>query len=346
MAQLRLNGELLPPVPDALYDVERVRTLPAILAGLLAFLGLATLVHSLVSLVRSHRRDLALLKTLGFTRPQVAATTAWQGTAFVAAALVCGLPLGVAAGRWAWRLVADQLGVESAPRVPVLAILLIVPAALLVANLAAAVPGWLAARARSRGVAGRVATGRGGLAQPGRMLAGVGGVMRRAFVGGRVETMDDGPMPSVVIVADGRIEAVGDHGLLDGPGHVETVDLRGRLLLPGFVDAHHHLSIAAPRAGVGGPDRCGRPGACRRAAGGRGGPTPGATWVRGCNWSRDALRLTLQDLDAMGFDRPAIVACTSLHRCVVSSRGLDELGIAPRRRILPAGGSIGIAPAG
>ena len=150
MAQLRLNGELLPPVvPDALYDVERVRTLPAILAWLLAFLGLATLVHSLVSLVRSHRRDLALLKTLGFTRPQVAATTAWQGTAFVAAALVCGLPLGVAAGRWAWRLVADQLGVESAPRVPVLAILLIVPAALLVANLAAAVPGWLAARTRA-----------------------------------------------------------------------------------------------------------------------------------------------------------------------------------------------------
>ncbi len=149
LAQLRLAGELLPPVlPDALYDIERVRTLPAILAALLAFLGLATLVHSLVSLVRSHRRDLALLKTLGFTRPQVAATTAWQGTAFVAVALVCGAPLGIATGRWAWRLVADQLGVASPPRVPLPTILVIVPAALLVANLAAAVPGWLAARIR------------------------------------------------------------------------------------------------------------------------------------------------------------------------------------------------------
>ena len=169
------------------------------------------------------------------------------------------------------------------------------------------------------------------------MLAGVGGVMRRAFVGGRVETMDDGPMPSVVIVADGRIEAVGDHGLIDGPGHVETVDLRGRLLLPGFIDAHHHLSIAALEpvwADLTGVDDLERAAALLADAAAR---TPGATWVRGCNWSRDALRLTLQDLDAMAFDRPAIVACTSLHRCVVSSRGLDELGIGAATEDPPGG---------
>jgi hypothetical protein len=147
--QLRFAGGLLPPVlPDALYDIDRVRALPAILAGLLALLGLATLVHSLVSLVRTHRRDLAVLKTLGFTRYQVAATTAWQATVFVVVALVVGVPLGIAAGRWLWQLIADELGVVSAPRVPLLAILLLVPAALLVANLAAAVPGWLAARIR------------------------------------------------------------------------------------------------------------------------------------------------------------------------------------------------------
>ena len=283
MAQLRLN-ELLPPVvPDALYDVERVRTLPAILAGLLAFLGLATLVHSLVSLVRSHRRDLALLKTLGFTRPQVAATTAWQGTAFVAAALVCGLPLGVAAGRWAWRLVADQLGWSSrrhgcrcwqscsssrrrcwSPT-----------------WLRRFRTGWRHARGQPRRC-GRVATGRGGLATwpyagrgRGRDATGV------RWRSGR----DDGrwSMPSVVIVADGRIEAVGDHGLLDGPGHVETVDLRGRLLLPGFVDAHHHLSIALEPvwADLTGVDDLERAAALLGAAA----RTPGATWVRGCNWS-------------------------------------------------------------
>jgi FtsX-like permease family len=149
MEQLRFSGGLLPPVlPDALYDIERVRTLPVILAALLALVGVITLVHSLVSLVRTHRRDLAVLKTLGFTRSQVAGTTAWQGTVFMGLALVVGVPLGVVLGRWSWLLVADRLGVVSAPRVPLPAIVALVPAALLVANVAAAVPAWLAARIR------------------------------------------------------------------------------------------------------------------------------------------------------------------------------------------------------
>jgi hypothetical protein len=149
MEQLRFAGKLLPPVlPDALYDIERVRTLPLVLAALLALVGMITLIHSLVSLVRTHRRDLAVLKTLGFTRPQVAGTMAWQGSVFVAVALIVGLPVGIALGRWSWLLVTDQLGVVSEPRVPLPAILALVPAAVLVANLAAAVPGWLAVRIR------------------------------------------------------------------------------------------------------------------------------------------------------------------------------------------------------
>lgn len=149
LEQLRFAGELLPPVlPDALDDIERVRTLPVILSVLLALVGVITLVHSLVSLVRTHRRDLAVLKTLGFTRSQVAGTTAWQGIVFVALALLVGVPLGIALGRWSWLLIADQLGVVSAPRVPVPAIIALIPATLLVANLAAAVPGWLAVRIR------------------------------------------------------------------------------------------------------------------------------------------------------------------------------------------------------
>jgi FtsX-like permease family len=149
MEQLRFAGKLLPPVlPDALYDIERVRTLPLVLAALLALVGMITLIHSLVSLVRTHRRDLAVLKTLGFTRSQVAGTMAWQGSVFVAVALIVGLPVGIALGRWSWLLVTDQLGVVSEPRVPLPAILALVPAAVLVANLAAAVPGWLAVRIR------------------------------------------------------------------------------------------------------------------------------------------------------------------------------------------------------
>jgi hypothetical protein len=133
--------------PD-LRNVERVTYLPGVLAALIGLLAAGTVSHALVSSVRRRRRDLAVLKVLGFARGQVSATVAWQATAFAAVALLVGLPLGVAAGRWAWRLVADQLGLVTGPVVPPLALLAIAVGALAVANLAAAGPGWAAGRIR------------------------------------------------------------------------------------------------------------------------------------------------------------------------------------------------------
>ncbi|MGH9094913.1 MAG: FtsX-like permease family protein, partial [Acidimicrobiales bacterium] len=132
--------------PEDVINLHSVDALPLILAGLVALLGLATIGHSLVTSVRRHRRDLAVLKTVGFVRRQVGATVAWQATSFVVLALVVGLPLGVALGRWAWNLVASGINSTSPPTVPALAIGLVIPAALAVANLLAAAPGWAAAR--------------------------------------------------------------------------------------------------------------------------------------------------------------------------------------------------------
>ncbi|MGP7996412.1 MAG: hypothetical protein ACLPKI_03605 [Streptosporangiaceae bacterium] len=61
-------------------------------------------------------------------------------------ALAHGLPLGVAAGRWAWDLTAAKLQSAAPAAVPVLAIALIVPAALLAGNALAALPARTAAR--------------------------------------------------------------------------------------------------------------------------------------------------------------------------------------------------------
>ena len=63
------------------------------------------------------------------------------------AGLVIGLPLGVAAGRWAWTLLARGFAIEPVPVISAL-VLLSVPAVLLMANLVAAVPGRAAARTR------------------------------------------------------------------------------------------------------------------------------------------------------------------------------------------------------
>jgi hypothetical protein len=131
--------------PDEVENLRRVSGLPFLLAGLLAVLGAATLGHLLVTSVRRRRRDLAVLKTLGFVRRQVSATVAWQATTLAGLALLVGLPLGVAAGRWAWILVNRGLGSLAGPVTPFLAVLAVVPATVLVANLVAALPARAAA---------------------------------------------------------------------------------------------------------------------------------------------------------------------------------------------------------
>ncbi len=135
--------------PGLIDGYSRVRATPLVLAGLLAALALATLAHTLVTSIRRRRRDLAILKTLGFVRRQVSAAVAWQSTVLAAIAVVIGVPLGVAAGRWLWAMFADQLGVAATARTPVVAVVVVVPAAIVAANLIAAVPARMAARTRA-----------------------------------------------------------------------------------------------------------------------------------------------------------------------------------------------------
>jgi ABC-type lipoprotein release transport system permease subunit len=134
--------------PTDIVNFGRVEATPYILGGILAALSIATLTHLLVSATRRRRRELAILKTLGFVRGQVRATVGWQATTLVLVALLIGVPLGVVAGRWAWVLFADGLGVVAVPRVPVVALVVLVPCAVLIANLVAAAPAAAAARTR------------------------------------------------------------------------------------------------------------------------------------------------------------------------------------------------------
>lgn len=135
-----------PQRPDDLVGYERVNGTPVALAALLAVLAGATTAHGLVVTTRRRRRDLALLKTLGFTPRQVSVTVAWQATVVAAVALAVGLPLGVASGRLAWSAMAERLGTAAEPVTPVRAVLLAIPIALVLANAVAWLPGRAAAR--------------------------------------------------------------------------------------------------------------------------------------------------------------------------------------------------------
>jgi ABC-type lipoprotein release transport system permease subunit len=137
-----------PQRPDDLVSYEGVNRTPLALAALLAVLAGGATAHGLVLATRRRRHDLALLKTLGFTRRQVFATVAWQATVVAAVALVVGLPLGVALGRWSWAALADRLGTVAEPVTPLVAVALTVPAVVLLANLVALLPARSAARIR------------------------------------------------------------------------------------------------------------------------------------------------------------------------------------------------------
>ncbi len=134
--------------PTKIRDLERVRVVPMAMAAALSLVAVAALVHLLVTSVRERRRELALLRALGFSRRQLYASVSWQATIIALAALVIGSPLGVAFGRAVWRWFADGLGAAAPPETPWLWIGVAVVATVVLANVVAAVPGRSAARTR------------------------------------------------------------------------------------------------------------------------------------------------------------------------------------------------------
>jgi hypothetical protein len=132
--------------PVDIANFNRIDSMPFAIGGLLGTIAIAVMAHTFLTSIRRRRRDLAVLKTLGFERGQIWRVVAWQATTIVLLALAIGIPLGIACGRWAWTIFANELGIVPDPVFPVLPILLVVPAAFLVAYLIAAVPATLAAR--------------------------------------------------------------------------------------------------------------------------------------------------------------------------------------------------------
>jgi ABC-type lipoprotein release transport system permease subunit len=137
-----------PEPPLEIADFGRVDNMTAALSALLGLMAVASLAHALMTTVYRRRRELAVLKTLGFVRGQVRATVAWQASTMTILALAAGLPLGLAAARWCWRLFAENLGIVPEPVMPLGAALITGLVAVALANLVAAVPGRIAARSR------------------------------------------------------------------------------------------------------------------------------------------------------------------------------------------------------
>jgi ABC-type lipoprotein release transport system permease subunit len=118
---------------------------PAILGAALAVGAVIALGLTLVASVRRRHRELALLKTLGFTRRQLSSIVAWQATVALAVGVIVGVPLGIVLGRSLWVLFAHEISVVPAPSVPVTTVVLIAVGAVVLGNIVAALPARIAA---------------------------------------------------------------------------------------------------------------------------------------------------------------------------------------------------------
>ena len=122
---------------------------PALLAAVLAAGAVGALGLTLVASVRQRRRQFAVLKALGFTRRQLAASVAWQSSVAAVIGVIVGVPIGVALGRFLWTLFARGISAVPHPFVPVASVLGVALGAIVFANLVALLPGRVAARTRT-----------------------------------------------------------------------------------------------------------------------------------------------------------------------------------------------------
>lgn len=153
---------------------------------------------------------------------------------------------------------------------------------------------------------------------------------RTAFVGGTVWTAGYGaPRELDVLVDNGHVARVARSGELDTSG-ADLVDLKGRLLVPGFQDAHAHPLLAGTNllscdlselsAGDQILDRV-----AAYAAN-----LPQGAWVLGGGWEREAFPRsgpTREQLDAVTGGRPALLRSFDCHGAWTNSAALELAGV-------------------
>jgi hypothetical protein len=144
-----MPGSTYPLGPErgaAILNASSMGSQPLTLALALTAAAVLALALALLASVRQRRRQLAVLKTLGLRRRQLRAIVAWQASTILVIAALAGIPLGVAAGRWAWTNFASTVGFVPVTVVPVPALLVGLLALLAAGNLLAAAPATVAAR--------------------------------------------------------------------------------------------------------------------------------------------------------------------------------------------------------
>jgi predicted amidohydrolase YtcJ len=154
-------------------------------------------------------------------------------------------------------------------------------------------------------------------------------------------------------IGGGKILAVGSDAEIAGlrTKHTKIVDLKGRTLLPGFVDPHHHTCGAAIFAAllddVGYtkyPTRAAFLNALRALAA----KTPPGQWILGCNFDNllQGGDLSMAELDSISTNHPIFIWYVNMHDGAANSMAFRLAKIPDDVGVLPGGGHFGRGPDG
>ncbi|MBN1426104.1 amidohydrolase [Candidatus Fermentibacteria bacterium] len=137
-------------------------------------------------------------------------------------------------------------------------------------------------------------------------------------------------LTSAVSIDEGRIAALGDEASRAGWRHI---DLGGRVVLPGLIDAHCHLTAAASRRLRVGLADCPSLDAVLDAVAGWGAAHPGDEWVRGWGWDHyrweDSALPSRHDLDRVIPDQPVWLSRRDGHSAWLNTLAMRRLGPLP-----------------
>jgi len=101
---------IIPPVERD--ELVQLRTVPLLLAGFLAILGVGAIAHTLTSTARRRRHDFAMLRALGMRPRDTSLVIIVQAAVIALVSLSLGIPTGIVLGRLVWRTVALDTPVQ------------------------------------------------------------------------------------------------------------------------------------------------------------------------------------------------------------------------------------------
>lgn len=164
-----------------------------------------------------------------------------------------------------------------------------------------------------------------------------------ALYDGRIHTLNEAaPQAQAIGIVRGRIVAVGtNEEVRAAMGRADSLDLRGRTVVPGLIDAHLHfvtLSLGLTEVPLLGVRSIGE--AVERVAE-RARATPPDQWVVGSGWNSNVLRdgrwPDRADLDLQVSAHPVALASQDHHSLWVNTRALEAAGITRETPDAPDG---------